>query len=118
MKKLNVVIMTVIFALCYNTTTYASTTIKSSLEENDDMIQMLNIPSPVDVFTTSFGFFGTFARRWSNSSSWLSATTSSAFSLTAFKFSNSMYISFFVIKNQVLSFLSKIIGYFLLHYLL
>lgn len=62
MKKLNVVIITVIFALCYNTTTYASTTIKSSLEENDDMIQMLNIPSPVDVFTTSFGFFGTFIK--------------------------------------------------------
>ena len=50
MKKLNVVIVTVILALC------------STLEKNEETTQMLNIPSPLSVFSASFGFFGTFIK--------------------------------------------------------
>lgn len=61
MKKLNIVIVTVILALCCNTT-FAATTVKSTLEKNEEVNQMLNIPSPLSVFSTSFGFFGTFIK--------------------------------------------------------
>lgn len=61
MKKLNVVIVTVILALCCNTI-FASTTLYSTLEKNEETTQMLNIPSPLSVFSASFGFFGTFIK--------------------------------------------------------
>ncbi len=61
MKKLNVVIVTVILALCCNTT-FASTTLYSTLEKNEETTQMLNIPSPLSVFSESFGFFGMFIK--------------------------------------------------------
>ena len=56
MKKLNVVIVTAILALCCNTI-FASTTLYSTLEKNEEKTQKLNIPTPLSVFSASFGFF-------------------------------------------------------------
>lgn len=61
MKKLNVVIIVLVF-IFFSNNVFASTTVASNLEINEKMNSLINIPSPLSVLSIPFGFFGTFIK--------------------------------------------------------
>lgn len=59
MKKINVAIIVLIF-IFFSNSIFASTIVVDNLEKNQEMSNLINIPSPMKILSIPFGFFGTF----------------------------------------------------------
>lgn len=59
MKKINVAIIVLIF-IFFSNSIFASTTVVDNLETNQEMSNLINISSPLNIISIPFGFFGTF----------------------------------------------------------
>lgn len=59
MKKINVAIIVLIF-IFFSNSIFASTIVVDNLETNQEMSNLINIPSSQDIISIPLGFFGTF----------------------------------------------------------
>ena len=59
MKKINVAIIVLIF-IFFSNSIFASTIVVDNLETNQEMSNLINISSPLNIISIPFGFFGTF----------------------------------------------------------
>ena len=58
MKKINVAIIVLIF-IFFSNSIFASTTVVDNLETNQEMSNLINISSPLNIISIPFVFFGT-----------------------------------------------------------
>lgn len=61
MKKINVAIIVLIF-IFFSNSIFASTIVVDNLEKNQEISNLINIPSSQDIISIPFEFFGTFIK--------------------------------------------------------